>query len=157
LNKSDIAPSWSQRAARIGRNHQGLLDYEFMRGKILAVEDEPDQLELLALLLLEEGFAVDTATNGLEALDKVAHSRPDLIVLDVSMPKMNGFTCCQKLRENPATAAIPILMLTGLRSQFAQINGFAYGANAYLTKPFIPEELISAAHRLLRGPTAPAP
>jgi len=128
-----------------------------MHGKILAVEDEPDQLELLALLLREEGFAIDTAANGLEALDKVAHSRPDLIVLDVSMPKMNGFTCCQKLRENPATAAIPVLMLTGLRSQFAQINGFAHGANAYLTKPYKPAELISEVHRLLRGPAAASP
>jgi len=80
-----------------------------------------------------------------------------LIVLDVSMPKMNGFTCCQKLRENPATAAIPILLLTGLRSQFAQLNGFAHGANAYLTKPYNPAELISAVQRLLRESAAASP
>jgi DNA-binding response OmpR family regulator len=122
--------------------------------KILVVEDEPDQLELLALQLRDEGFVVATAANGLEALDQVARSRPHLVVLDVSMPKMNGFTVCQKLRDNPATAAIPILMLSGLRSQFAEWNGLAHGASAYLTKPYQPAELISAVRRVLRAATA---
>ncbi len=78
-----------------------------MQGKILAVDDEPDQLELIALLLRQEGFTVDTAANGLEALDQVAGHRPDLIVLDVAMPKMNGFAVCEKLQADPATAPNP--------------------------------------------------
>jgi twitching motility two-component system response regulator PilH len=128
-----------------------------MRGKILAVEDEPDQLELLVQLLTEEGFTLDTAANGLEALHKIARSRPDLIVLDVAMPKMNGFTLCEKLRDEPDTAAIPILLLTGLNSHFAQLNGFAHGANAYLAKPYKPDELICVINRILQGSAAAPP
>ena len=128
-----------------------------MPGKILAVDDDPDQLEVLDLLLRPAGFAVDTAADGLEALDKVARCRPDLIVLDVSMPKMNGFAFCEKLQADPATAAIPILMLTGFHGHFAELNGLARGASVYLTKPYKSEELIAAVHQLLRGPAAAPP
>ena len=125
-----------------------------MPGKILAVDDDPDQLELLDLLLGPEGFAVDTAADGLAALDRVARCRPDLIVLDVSMPRMNGIAFCEKLQADPATAAIPILMLTGLRGHYAELNGLARGASAYLTKPYKAEELIATVRQLLRGPAA---
>ncbi len=128
-----------------------------MHRKILSVDDDPDQLGMLDLLLGHEGFAVDTAANGLDALDKVARCRPDLIVLDVSMPKMNGFAFCEKLQADPATAAIPILMLTGFRGHYAELNGLAHGASAYLTKPYKPEELIATVHQLLRGPAAAPP
>ena len=125
-----------------------------MQGKILAVDDEPDQLALLDAILKEEGFTIDTAANGVEALDKVNRCRPDAILVDVAMPKMNGFTLCAKLRGNPATAAIPVLMLTGLHRQFDRLNGFAHGANAYLTKPYAADELISALKLMLTDPTA---
>jgi CheY-like chemotaxis protein len=125
-----------------------------MHGKILAVDDEPDQLALLDAILKEEGFTIDTAANGIEALDKVNRCRPDVILVDVAMPKMNGFTLCAKLRGNPATAAIPVLMLTGLHRQFDRLNGFAHGANAYLTKPYAADELISALKQMLTDPTA---
>lgn len=140
-------------AARPGPlpEHKRLFNWKIMRGKILAVDDEPDQLELLNLILKEEGFVIDTAANGLDALDMVGRSRPDLIVVDISMPKMNGFTFCEKLRKNPATAAIPVLFLTGLTSQFNRLNGFAHGANAYLVKPYKPDELIQAVKNMLRG------
>ena len=128
-----------------------------MRRKILAVDDEPDHLELLHQLLAEEGFDIATATNGMDALGKISRSQPDLIVADISMPKMNGFTFCEKLRENPATAAIPVLILTGLDSQFNRLNGFAHGANGYLTKPYNPAELISAVHKALREAGAACP
>jgi CheY-like chemotaxis protein len=127
---------------------------EIMHGKILAVDDEPDQLALLDAILKEEGFTIDTAANGIEALDKVNRCRPDVILVDVAMPKMNGFTLCAKLRGNPATAAIPVLMLTGLHRQFDRLNGFAHGANAYLTKPYAADELISALKQMLTDPTA---
>ncbi len=128
-----------------------------MPGKILAVDDDPDQLEVLDLLLTPSGFTVDTAANGLEALDKVARCRPDLIVLDVSMPKMNGFAVCEQLQADPATAAIPILMLTGFHGHFAELNGLAHGASAYLTKPYKPAELIATVRQLLREPAPPRP
>jgi CheY-like chemotaxis protein len=120
-----------------------------IRGKILAVDDEPDHLELLHQLLQEEGFTIDTAANGADALSKIERSRPDLIVADISMPKMNGFTLCERLQENPATAAIPVLILTGHGSHFNRLNGFAHGASAFLTKPYKPDELISAVRKAL--------
>src|SRR5450631_2579746 len=89
---------------------------KFMRVKILAVDDEPDQLEMVGLLLQEEGFAIETATNGAEALEIIYRSKPDLILMDVAMPAMNGFAACEALRKDPTTAAIPVLILTGLRS-----------------------------------------
>ncbi|MGA2247710.1 MAG: response regulator [Verrucomicrobiota bacterium] len=120
-----------------------------MRGKILAVDDEPDQLELVGMLLRDEGFDVDTCQDGSEALEKLRKSRPDLILVDVSMPKMNGFTLCEAIRKNAATAAIPIIMLTGLHTHFARLNGLAHGANAFLLKPFVAEELMVKIRELL--------
>jgi len=140
------------------REAKRMFDQKNMRGKILAVDDDPEQLELIGLFLQGEGFVVVTATNGLDALDLVGRCRPDLIVLDVSMPKMNGFTVCEKLRLNPATAAIPVLFLTGLGSQFNRLNGFAHGASAYLTKPYKPDELIVAVSKMVcRTTTTPSP
>ena len=120
-----------------------------MRDRILAVDDDPAQLELVDLLLKEEGFAVDTAADGIEALQKVQRSRPDLIVLDASMPRMNGFTFCEKVRQDAATARIPIIMVTGLRNDFSRLNGFAHGANAYLAKPYVAAELLAKINELL--------
>ena len=125
-------------------------ELEAMRRKILAVDDEPDQLKLVDQLLQGEGFAIDTAANGAEALKKVYRSRPDLILVDASMPVMNGFTFCESLRKDPTTTDIPVLMLTGLRSQFDRLNGFAHGANAYLCKPFTPDELVATVKTMLR-------
>jgi DNA-binding response OmpR family regulator len=123
-----------------------------MRGKILAVDDEPDQLALVDLLLTDEGFEIDTAPDGLEALKKVQDAPPDLILVDASMPKMNGFTFCETLRKNTATARIPIIMVTGLRSHIARLNGLAHGANACLLKPFLPDELLAKINELLPRP-----
>ena len=116
---------------------------------ILVVEDNPDELQVTRESLEEAGFAVGAASNGIEALRKAHMVPPDLILLDVMMPGLNGFTVCQNLRENPITAAIPILVLTGLCSQISQISAFESGASDYLTKPFVPEELISRVEKLL--------
>lgn len=121
-----------------------------MHAKILAVDDEPDQLELLGLLLREEGFEVATSANGAEALEKVGRFRPDLILVDASMPQMNGFTFCEAIRKNAATASIPIIMLTGLHSHFARLNGLGHGANAFLLKPYAAAELVGKINELLR-------
>jgi DNA-binding response OmpR family regulator len=114
-----------------------------MRGKILTVDDEPNLLKLASLLLKKAGYDVDTAADGLEALEKVKRSRPDLILVDVTMPRMDGFTFCETLRKSTATTAIPIIMLTGLHSHLAELNSFAHGANAFLMKPFSGAELLA--------------
>ena len=122
---------------------------KIMRGKILAVDDEPDQLEAINDALKEEGFVVDTAGNGLDALKKIYNSKPDLVLVDVAMPLMSGFTFCETMKNSPLTANIPILMLTGLCGPLARLNGYAHGANAYLAKPFYPEELVAKIVELL--------
>ena len=120
-----------------------------MRRKVLVVEDDPDQLEVTRLSLKAAGFAIGTAANGVEALKKARTVAPDLILLDVMMPGMDGFAVCETLRGNPATASIPVLMLTGLCSHISQLVAFDSGATDYLVKPFVPEELISKVEKLL--------
>ncbi len=120
-----------------------------MRRKVLVVEDDPDQLEVTRLSLKAAGFAIGTAADGVEALKKARTVSPDLILLDVMMPGMDGFAVCETLRENPATASIPVLMLTGLCSHISQLVAFDAGATDYLIKPFVPEELVSKVEKLL--------
>lgn len=123
-----------------------------MREKILVVDDDPDLLDLVREILKDEGFAIHSAASGLDALKKIRGSRPALIVVDATMPQMDGFTFCESVRKNRATAAIPIIMLTGLPGQFGRLNGLAAGANVYLTKPFVPEELVAKINELLGEP-----
>jgi DNA-binding response OmpR family regulator len=120
-----------------------------MRRKVLVVEDDPDQLEVTRLSLKAAGFAIGTASNGIDALKKAQTVAPDLILLDVMMPGLNGFAVCETLRENPATASIPVLMLTGLCSHISQLVAFESGATDYLIKPFVPEELVAKVEKLL--------
>jgi DNA-binding response OmpR family regulator len=120
-----------------------------MRRKILIVEDDTEQLEVIRLSLKAAGFAIGTAANGTDALVKTRSISPDLIVLDLMLPGLNGFDVCKALRQDPATASVPIIMLTGMRSQFGRFAGFESGANAFLLKPFDSEELISKVEELL--------
>jgi DNA-binding response OmpR family regulator len=126
-----------------------------MRRKILVVEDDPDQLEAIRGNLKAAGFAIGTATNGVDALVKTRTVTPDLIVLDLMLPQLNGLDICKTLREDPATASIPVIMLTGMDSYFTRVAGFEAGINIYLTKPYQPKELISKVEELL-NPKAPA-
>jgi DNA-binding response OmpR family regulator len=121
-----------------------------MRRKILVVEDDADQLELVRLTLEKAGFAIGTAANGSDALVKTHSISPDLIILDLMLPGLNGFDICETLRKNPATASVPIIMLTGLCSQFGRLAGLESGASDFLTKPFKVEELVSKVDKLLR-------
>lgn len=121
-----------------------------MAPRILIVDDDLDMLELLQLGLTEAGYSTRTASTGKQALQKAKRSPPDLVVLDLLLPDMNGFSVCQQLRRNPATAAIPILMITVLPGQFPRLVGVEAGANAYLNKPFQMEELVSYVGDLLR-------
>lgn len=121
-----------------------------MRRKILVVEDDPDQLEVIRLSLKAAGFAIGTAANGTDALVKTRSISPDLIILDLMLPGLNGFDVCESLRRDPATASVPIIILTGLCSQFGRFAGLESGANDFLLKPFDPQQLVSKVEKLLR-------
>jgi len=119
---------------------------------ILVVDDDPVLLDLLSLSLKGAGFSVVTANNGPDAL-KRARQIPDLVVLDLVLPELDGFTICQTLKKDRATAAIPIIMLTGLSSELSRFAGLECGANDYLTKPVRPNDLITRIQSLLGPPT----
>jgi len=120
-----------------------------MRRKILVVEDDPHQVEIISLSLKAAGFAIGTAANGTDALVKTRSISPDLIILDLMLPGLNGFDVCESLRRDPATASIPIIMLTGMCSQFGRFAGLESGANDFLLKPFDPDQLVSKVETLL--------
>jgi two-component system response regulator RpaA len=116
---------------------------------ILVVDDDPGLVELLSLSFEHAGFAVIAAANGIAALKQARSHRPDLILLDLVLPEMDGFTVCETLRKDPATASIPIIMLTGLTSQFNRLSGLDCGANDYVTKPVTLDELLPKIRALL--------
>ncbi|NOK63116.1 MAG: Adenylate cyclase [Chloroflexi bacterium AL-W] len=121
-----------------------------MRAQILVVDDEIAIVELLSRFLTREGHQVITATNGVEALEKVRQHPPDLILLDVVMPGMDGFTLCQQLKENEETALIPITMLTGQDDYGYRTRGIESGADDFLSKPFEPSILRARIRSQLR-------
>jgi DNA-binding response OmpR family regulator len=121
-----------------------------MRKKILVVDDDADWVELISFNLKKAGFLIGTATNGIDALKKAQSLIPDLIVLDLKLPELDGFAVCETLRRNSATAAIPIIMLTALSGEIARITGLECGATEYLTKPSSPKRLVSRVEDLLR-------
>ena len=121
-----------------------------MRRKILVVDDDADIVELLSFNLKKAGFAIGTARNGIEALKKIHSMRFDLILLDLMMPEMDGFSVCEILRRNAETASIPIIMITALSGDLARLSGLECGANEYVTKPFSLKQLVSKVDSLLK-------
>ena len=119
--------------------------------KILAVDDERHIVRLIQVNLERAGYQVVTAFDGTDALKKVTSDKPDLIVLDVMMPKMDGFEVLKRLQANPETREIPIIMLTAKAQDADVFRGWASGVSAYLTKPFNPLELITFVKRILSG------
>ncbi len=112
-----------------------------MAARILAVDDEQSIRKLVTVTLQNRGFEVDDAADGQEALDKAMTNKPDLIVLDVMMPRMDGFEVRKRLRENEETKEIPIIFLTAVGQFESQLAGMESGKEDYLTKPFTPSEL----------------
>lgn len=120
-----------------------------MTHKILIVDDEPNILMSLEFLLKKEGFQIDTAADGDAALDKVRSFSPDLVLLDVMMPKKSGFEVCEILRADAAYAQLKIIMLTAKGRDTEQTKGLALGADAYMLKPFSTKDLIVKIRDLL--------
>jgi two-component system, OmpR family, alkaline phosphatase synthesis response regulator PhoP len=118
--------------------------------KILLVDDEPDILEFLSYNLKKEGYVVYTANNGREAIAVAKKENPDLIILDVMMPDMDGIETCREIREIPGLKDIMIAFLTARSEDYSQIAGFDVGADDYINKPIKPRVLISRIKALLR-------
>jgi two-component system alkaline phosphatase synthesis response regulator PhoP len=118
--------------------------------KVLIVEDEQDILQLVKHYLEREGFRPITAISGLDALKKVKEEKPDLVVLDLMLPEMDGLEVCKRLRSMPSTAMLPILMLTAKAEESDTIVGLELGADDYVTKPFSPKALVARVKALLR-------
>ncbi|MBK9330188.1 MAG: response regulator transcription factor [Sphingobacteriales bacterium] len=118
--------------------------------KILVVDDEPDILEFLSYNLEKEGFLVETAENGKQALEKAKKNQPDIVLLDVMMPEMDGIETCRTMREMPQFEHTIIAFLTARTEDYSQIAGFETGADDYISKPIKPRVLVSRLRALLR-------
>jgi len=131
-----------------------------MASRVLIVEDERDIRDLVLFHLEREGFQVSSASSGEEALRQVRHASPDLVLLDLMLPAMGGLEVCRKLRQDPATVALPIVMLTAKGDEVDRVLGLELGADDYIVKPFSPKELLARVRAVLRraklAPGAPA-
>jgi two-component system, OmpR family, alkaline phosphatase synthesis response regulator PhoP len=126
------------------------------QARLLIVEDDPDILLLLAHSLGRAGFAVETLASGASALPTVRRLSPDLVVLDLMLPGLDGLEICRALRSDPATAAVPVIMLTARAEESDRIVGLELGADDYITKPFSPNEVVARVRALLRRARRPA-
>ena len=117
--------------------------------KILIVEDEESLLKLESILLTSKGYDVRGVANGQEALDAVAEEKPDLILLDIMLPEIDGFEVCQRIKDDPDTTDIPIIMLTAKKSREDMARGEKVGADWYITKPFKSVMVIETIQRFL--------
>ena len=117
--------------------------------KALIVEDDPDARKVLSLILKLDGYQIHTAPGGQEAIDVLLGLVPDLILLDVMMPGMDGYQVCQWVRSNPATKQVPVVMLSGKADPESVARGLEVGADEYLAKPITPSNLTAQLKRVL--------
>ena len=125
-----------------------------MPKKVLIVDDEPNIVLSVEFLMKREGYDVMTAADGQEALDMLEDAKPDLMILDVMMPRKNGFEVCEAVRSHPKFGSLPILMLTAKGREAEMKKGLSLGADAYVTKPFSTHDLIDRVGRLLADGSA---
>jgi twitching motility two-component system response regulator PilH len=118
---------------------------------VLVVEDSVPQREMITDLLKGSGLDVTVASDGMEALERIQGKVPDVVVLDIVMPRMNGYEFCRKLKADPATQNVPVVMCSSKGEEFDRYWGMKQGADAYIAKPFQPMELIGTVKQLLRG------
>jgi DNA-binding response OmpR family regulator len=121
-----------------------------MAAVVLVVEDEPDIRDLLVLHLEHAGYRCHIAASGPQAIESVRRLTPDLVVLDVMLPGMDGLEVCRRLRADPHSAAIPVVMLTARTDEVDRVVGLEMGADDYVTKPFSPRELVARVRAVLR-------
>jgi len=122
---------------------------------VLIVEDEPDIRDLIAHHLTREGYRCRTATTGAEALRRINTTLPDLVVLDLMLPEMDGLEVCRRMRADPAAASVPIIMLTAKADEVDRVVGLELGADDYVAKPFSPKELVARVRAVLRRVRTP--
>ncbi len=124
--------------------------------RVLVVEDDRDIADLVARYLSKAGFAVETVASGRDALSAIAERPPDLLVLDLMLPQMDGLEICRAVRGNNNTSGMPIIMLTARAEESERIVGLELGADDYIAKPFSPNELVARVRALLRRTQRPA-
>ena len=124
------------------------------KSRILIVEDEESLLKLESILLTSKGYQVTGVTDGRAALAEIARNPPDLVVLDIMLPEVDGFEVCRRIKEDPATRQIPVVMLTAKKSSQDYSRGVQVGADAYLTKPFKSVKVLEIVAELLRKAAA---
>jgi twitching motility two-component system response regulator PilH len=118
---------------------------------VLVVEDSVPQREMITELLRGIGLSVTVASDGLEALEQIQSQRPDMVVLDIVMPRMNGYELCRRIKADPSTQNMPVVMCSSKGEEFDRYWGMKQGADAYIAKPFQPTELVGTVKQLLRG------
>jgi DNA-binding response OmpR family regulator len=122
---------------------------------VLIVEDEPDIRDLITHHLVREGYRCRTATTGADALRRIKSTVPDLVVLDLMLPEMDGLEVCRRIRADPGAASVPIIMLTAKADEVDRIVGLELGADDYISKPFSPKELVARVRAVLRRVRTP--
>ena len=120
-----------------------------VKNRILIVEDEESLLKLESILLSSKGYRVTGVMDGMAALEEVRRSLPDLVILDIMLPKMDGFEVCRQIRAWPETAHIPVVMLTAKKNKQDMVAGLQAGCDAYITKPFKSAKVLETIQNLL--------
>ena len=127
------------------------------KGKVLVVDDEIYIVHILDFSLGMEGYEVITALDGEQALEKMKLEKPDLVVLDIMMPKLDGYEVCKAIKSNPSTKQTPVILLSAKGRNVDQKLGFDVGADDYITKPFSPRKLVERINQLLGQPVSERP
>ncbi|MDQ2100508.1 MAG: response regulator [Tychonema bourrellyi B0820] len=118
---------------------------------VMVVDDSVTLRQMITDLLKSRGLSVTVASDGVEALEEIKKNRPDLVVLDIVMPRMNGYEVCRRLKSDPKTQNLPVVMCSSKSEEFDRYWGIKQGADAYIAKPFHPQELVGTIKQLLRG------